>query len=137
MLQLIDFFARKNATLREEAKLKKMEAIDKVLLDDLIKLLAPLKKETESVQTKNKATGSLPLVSFQSLVRAYAPRDEDGEDIRVMRARLLRELHRHRVVKITATHSIATFLDPHYRNLKNLVPPDEKSQVSICGFITN
>ena len=120
MSQLQTFFAQKNAG-------NKMDGIPKDLLDDVVALLTPLKEQTDEVQAKKTVTACLPLVSYHKLRKEYKPQEADTDIIRVMRARLYRELER--VVELTKTHTIATFLDPSFRGLKNMMPEEDKPKV--------
>ncbi|KAK3933129.1 Transposable element Hobo transposase, partial [Frankliniella fusca] len=125
--ELLAFFERKNQGLNEKDRITKLEAIDKDLLDDLICLLTPMKVESELLQAKYSVTASLPLVSYHKLRAAYSPQESDTSVVRVMRARLFRELEQ--VVKVTMTHKLATFLEPSFRSFRNLLTEEEKTKV--------
>ncbi|KAK3918993.1 Transposable element Hobo transposase [Frankliniella fusca] len=115
------------AVLERKGQTKRLDEIPLEFLTEIVNFLEPLKLETERVQAKNCVTASLPLVSYHTLRQAYSPDEADSEPIRIMRARLYRELEN--VVQLTDTHKIAAFLDPSFRSFRNILSETEKSEV--------
>ncbi|KAK3932706.1 Zinc finger protein 618 [Frankliniella fusca] len=127
-------FERKNHGQEGDDRNTKLEAIDKELLDELIDLSIPLKEACEHVQTKYSVTAQLPLVTYYRLRLAYSPNPNDSEAIRELRNRLYCELQN--VIKLTEANKVAAFLDPTFRNFRNMLTEDEKAEVVIYFVFT-
>ncbi|KAK3911553.1 LOW QUALITY PROTEIN: Zinc finger protein 618, partial [Frankliniella fusca] len=131
--ELEAFFERKNHGKEGDDRNTKLEAIDKELLDELIDLFIPLKGACEHVQAKYSVAAQLPLVTYYRLRLAYSPNPNDSEAIRELRNRLYCELQN--VIKLTEANKVAAFLDPTFRNFRNMLTEDEKAEVH--GWVRN